>query len=75
MKLAVCAAVLGLLVVAGLVSAQGSISMYKKPMRPPTAMEEKMLAAGYPIPLKGNIPQYGEYVKRIINDNSETFPK
>jgi hypothetical protein len=65
MKASVCIAVVALLALAAFVAAHETIPVQKRPRVPLTAEQEILVAAGHPVPLKGNIPQYGEYVFSI----------
>jgi hypothetical protein len=62
MKAALCIALLALLAVSAVVDANLFVPLRKKGPKPMTAAQASLVANGYPVPLKGNIPQYGEYV-------------
>jgi hypothetical protein len=49
------------LALAATVNAVEIIPLQKRARVPLTAEQEMLVAAGHPVPLKGNIPQYGEY--------------
>lgn len=61
MKVAVFVALLALVVLAAAVTSP-KLTMGKFPRKPLTMHQASALAAGHGVPLKGNIPDYGEYV-------------
>lgn len=61
MKVAVFVALLALVVLAAAVTSP-KLTMGKFPRKPLTMHQASALAAGNGVPLKGNIPDYGEYV-------------
>ena len=66
MKAALCIALLALLAVSAVVDANLFVPLRKRGPKPMSAAQAAMVAAGYPVPLKGNIAQYGEYVDKAM---------